>query len=515
MYKLCWKEGVIPQDFKDADLVHLYKNKGDSKVCDNHRGISLLSIAGKIYARILLNRLMDHIQDIGLIPESQNGFMPGRSTIDPCFSLRLLQEKCMLHGQDLYLLFIDLTKAFDTVSRPGLWALLGKIGCPDHFIRMIRSFHDDMKVTVREGSKRAEPFVVRNGTKQGCVLAPTLFSIFFSLMLFIAFKNTSKGIDVIHRFDRGLCQTNNVHFKARTKVDKTTVREFLYADDCALAASSQDDLQELTDHFAVAAAKFGLTISLKKTEALGQSAHKSRILDPHIFIDGKRMKSVDNFKYLGSIVSNDCSMEPELSVRIARANSAFNKLNKRLWTKSGIRLETKVMVYRAVVLSCLLYGSEAWTLNAKQIRSLERFHQKCLRSICRIKWYHKIPDFEILDRCRIFSVQSLLDKNKLRWTGHVIRMDETRIPKILLYGRVDKGAARQGNHRTYLNSVKALLREYKIDSSSSLEDMAKNRNAWRSLIFHKTKKGHEDYISDMKEWRRLRKAGIGTARVPA
>ena len=132
-------------------------------------------------------------------------------------------------------------------------------------------------------------------------------------------------------------------------------------------------------------------------------------------------------------------MEPELSVRIAEAISAFNKLNKRLWSKSGIRLETKVMVYRAVVLSCLLYGSEAWTLTAKQIRCLERFHQKCLRSICRIKWYHKIPDFEILDRCRIFSVQSLLDKNKLRWTGHVIRMDEARIPKILLCGRVDKG----------------------------------------------------------------------------
>ena len=505
LYKQCWMEGAIPQDFKDADLVHLYKNKGDSKVCDNHRGISLLSIAGKIYARILLNRLMEHIQAIGLIPESQNGFMPGRSTIDPCFSLRLLQEKCMLHGQDLYLLFIDLTKAFDTVNRSGLWSLLEKIGCPDHFIKMIRAFHDNMKVTVREGNKRAEPFVVTNGTKQGCVLAPTLFSIFFSLMLFIAFKNTSTGIDVIHRFDRGLCQTNNVHFKARTKVTKAKIREFLYADDCALAACSQEDLQELTDHFASAAAKFGLTISLKKTEAIGQSAHKSRIADPHIIINGKPIKSVDNFKYLGSIVSRDCSMEPELSARIAKANSAFNKLDKRLWSKSGIRLETKVMVYRAVVLSCLLYGSEAWTLNAKQIRRLERFHQKCLRSICRIKWYHKIPDFEVLDRCKTSSLQTFLDKNKLRWTGHVIRMDESRTPKILLYGRVDKGGARQGNHLTYLNSVKSLLREYQIDSST-LEEHARNRNAWRSEVFHKTKQGHENYIRDMRDWRRRRKA---------
>ena len=510
LYKQCWRQGVIPQDFKDADLVHLYKNKGDSKVCDNHRGISLLSIAGKIYARILLNRLMDHIQDIGLIPESQNGFMPGRSTIDPCFSLRLLQEKCMLQGQDLYLLFIDLTKAFDSVSRTGLWSLLEKIGCPDHFIKIIRSFHDGMKVTVREGNKRAEPFVVTNGTKQGCVLAPTLFSIFFSLMLFTAFKNTSKGIDIIHRFDRGLCQTNNVHFKARTKVTKAKVRDFLYADDCALAASSEDDLQELTDHFSSAAAKFGLTISLKKTEALGQSSHKSRIANPRILINGKPIKSVDNFKYLGSIVSKDCSMEPELSARIAKANSAFNKLSKRLWSKSGIRLETKVMVYKAVVLSSLLYGSEAWTLTAKQIRRLERFHLKCLRSICRIKWYHKIPDFEILDRCKIPSLQTFLDKNKLRWMGHVLRMEDTRTPKILLYGRVDKGAARQGNHLSYLNSVKALLREYAIDPST-LEEQAKNRNAWRSEVFHKTKKGHEDYINNMRDWRHRRKAGANAA----
>ena len=78
---------------------------------------------------------------------------------------------------------------------------------------------------------------------------------------------------MIHRFETWLCQTHIVYSKARNKVTKTTVREFLYSDDCALAASSEDDLQELTDHFAVAVAKFWLTISLAKAEALSQSAH--------------------------------------------------------------------------------------------------------------------------------------------------------------------------------------------------------------------------------------------------
>ena len=109
-----WQEGEVPQDFKDADVVHLYKNKGDIKCCDNHRGISLLCIAGKILARLLLNRLNTHTSNIGIIPESQCGFRPGRGTTDTSFALRQLQEKCRLHSEDLYLLFIDLKKAFDS-----------------------------------------------------------------------------------------------------------------------------------------------------------------------------------------------------------------------------------------------------------------------------------------------------------------------------------------------------------------------------------------------------------------
>ena len=83
----------------------------------------------------------------------------------------------------------------------GVWFLLKRIGCPEEFFSVIQSFHDGMKVTVEEGSEKAEPFIVTSGTKQGCVLAPTLFSIFFSLKLFIAFDNVKEGVEVHFRFD--------------------------------------------------------------------------------------------------------------------------------------------------------------------------------------------------------------------------------------------------------------------------------------------------------------------------
>ena len=74
MFHCMWRKEAIPQEFKDAPIIHLYKRKGNPQVCDNHRGISLLSIAGKILAKILLNRLNVHLDQKGLIPESQCGF---------------------------------------------------------------------------------------------------------------------------------------------------------------------------------------------------------------------------------------------------------------------------------------------------------------------------------------------------------------------------------------------------------------------------------------------------------
>ena len=121
-----------------------------------------------------------------------------------------------------------------------------------------------MKATVREGSDSSPAFDVTTGTKQRCVLAPTLFSIFFSLMLHVAFKDETDGVDINSRFDRGLCNTKSSHFDATSKVTPSTIRDLLFADDCALAACSLEALQHLCNRFAMAARRFGLTISIKK-----------------------------------------------------------------------------------------------------------------------------------------------------------------------------------------------------------------------------------------------------------
>nr|VZI19312.1 unnamed protein product [Spirometra erinaceieuropaei] len=171
------------------------ERKGNRQVCDNHRGISLLNIAGKIFARILLNRLTNHLEQ-GLLPESQCGFRRHRGTTDMIFAARQLQEKCQEMRTHLYSTFVDLTKAFDTVNREGLWKIMQKFGCPEQFIQMVRQLHNGMMARVTDNGAVSETFAVTNGVKQGCVLAPTLFSLMFSAMLMDAYRDERPGIRI-------------------------------------------------------------------------------------------------------------------------------------------------------------------------------------------------------------------------------------------------------------------------------------------------------------------------------
>ena len=107
--------------------------------------------------------------------------------IDMIFTGRQLQEKCQEQNMDLYMTFIDLIKAFDTVSREGLWKIMAKFGCPTKFIAIVRQFHDGMLARVQNDGEFSDPFPVTNGVKQGCVIAPSLFSMMFSAKLTAAF----------------------------------------------------------------------------------------------------------------------------------------------------------------------------------------------------------------------------------------------------------------------------------------------------------------------------------------
>jgi hypothetical protein len=507
LFQLMWVEGTLPQDFKDASVIHLYKKKGNRHICDNHRGISLLCIAGKLLARILLNRLINHLEQ-GLLPESQCGFRKDRGTIDMIFAARQLQEKCQEHNSELYCTFVDLTKAFDTVSRAGLWQIMKKFGCPDHFTHMIRQFHEGMMAQVCDQNETSNQFHVSNGVKQGCVLAPTLFSLMFSAMLHDAFCVEKPGLDVRYRTDGGLF--NLRRRKSTTKCQVSHVCDLLFADDCALNASNAADMQRSMDLFSKACKNFGLTISTKKTEVIHQPAPGKQSQDPGILVNGERLKCSERFVYLGSTLSIKVNIDEEVDARIAKASSSFGRLRDPVWERKGITIKTKIAVYRAIVLTTLLYGAESWTIYRRHEKQLNRFHLNCLRRLLRIRWQDHIPDTEVLERSKMPSIMAFLRRTQLRWAGHVLRMPDSRLPKQLLFGELTKGKRSQGGQKKrFKDSLKATMKDAAINPDQ-WEGLARDRPKWRSLIARGANSYEASRIQEAKRKRAQRKDGQGT-----
>ena len=216
---LCWREGKVPQDMRNAKIITLYKNKGDRSDCNNYQGISLLSIIGKVFATVVLVRLQVLAERI--YPGSQCGFRSKRSTVDIIFSIRQLQEKCREQQMPLYIAFIDLTKAFDLVSRQGLFQLLKKIGCLHQLHSIIASLQEDMQGVVRFDGKTSEPFTIRSGVKQECPCADTLWH-FFLTSVNHAFKHSTEGI---HLHTRSYGKLFNLaRLRAKTKVRTVVIR---------------------------------------------------------------------------------------------------------------------------------------------------------------------------------------------------------------------------------------------------------------------------------------------------
>ena len=251
--------------------------------------------------------------------------------------------------------------------------------------------------------------------------------------------------------------------EAKTKtVNKTP--EALFTGDYALMVHRESDLQVIVNKFAEASRLLGLTVSLCETEALFQPAPASLAHRPTISIDGTQLKTIDDFKYRGSVISSDGSLDKEISARIWKASQALGRLEDV--NQHNIRQSTKLKVYRAVILTSLLYGYEAWSLYRRHPKQLQRFHMHSLQTILNIKWQDRVSNLQVLDMAESTSIEA------------IIRMEDKKLPKQLMFGELASGKRKQGRPlKRFKDCVKASISHAEI-TPKELEPRAHDRTGW-------------------------------------
>ena len=178
----------------------------------------------------------------------------------------------------------------------------------------------------------------------------------FSAMLTDAFQDGDNGIPIRSGFDEKLF--NIRRFQAKSKVETEVLDEFLFADDIAKGAPTEEKMQKGVNQVSDSCDSYDLTISIKKTEVVYQPAPGKPYKEPTNTVKGQRLQVVDKFTYLGSTLSRIVHIDDEVIARIAKSSATFGRLRGSIWDQSGIRLDTKLNVYRSVVLPTHLYACE-------------------------------------------------------------------------------------------------------------------------------------------------------------
>ena len=415
-----WQTGEWPTSWTQSLVVTLPK-KGNLQQCQNYRTISLISHASKVMLKISLNRLKPQAEMI--ITEEQAGFKPGRCTREQIFILKILCERCLQHQQDLFnFFFFYFKKAFDGVWYASLSSTLKLYNINANLIKVIESLYSKATSAVYCNGSVGNWFRTTVGVRQGCLLSPPLFNIFLERIITDALEDREGSVSICGR----------------------TITNLRFADDTDALAGKEEELVKLVNHLDQASTTYGMEINAKKTKLMTNNIEGISL---DIRIGCQKLETVQSFKYLGSVVTDEGSKQEILS-RIAQTIGALTKL-KTIWKDKNIALSSKIRLMHSLVISIFLYACETLTFTAELERKIQATERRCFRRLFGISYRDYVTNEEVRNRMRqaIGPYEDLLTtvkKRKLKWYGHITR--STGLAKMILQGTV-QGGRRKGRQK--------------------------------------------------------------------
>ena len=451
LHQLCckiWKTNEWPTDLKTQEFVMLHKS-GNVKYCNNYRTISFIAHASKILLIIILNRMKQKVEFE--LSDCQAGYRTNRGTTDMLFVIQHLIEKIRDTNEEMYITFIDYSKAFDSVIHQHLFKTMEKLGFPKHTISLISSLYKDQRGTIRWDSQNCQFFNITKGVRQGCILSPHLFSLYTEQIM------READID-----NMGL------------KIGGRNISNLRYADDTALVADNNTSMKRILHRVDAAGRTAGLKLNAKKTKVLhvpspNQQGHTD------IKVDKIPLEKVNEFKYLGSIKTNNGTCTKDIKVRIAMAKNKMLQLNN-IWKDHSLPIHLKMKLLECLVWPVMLYGCETWTQKKEDNKRIEAAEMWFYRRLLRVSWKDKKTNESILEELGTSRrLLSLVSKRKLKYAGHAIRNEKTSLMKIALQGKTE-GKRKRGR------PAATLMSNLTEASGCSLHEISRrclDREQWR------------------------------------
>ena len=297
-----------------------------------------------------------------------------------------------------------------------------------------------------------DPFEVKSGVLQGGILSPLLFILVIDYVMRKVMEGGNYGIQ--WKMDRRLSDLD-------------------YADDIVIIAPTVDAVQEMLDKLVLEGGKVGLVINRRKTEIM-----QIQNGDPvDCYVEGEALPISNSFRYLGTIITDNGSLESEFKERIKKAEQAMGML-RTVWQSNQLSIHTKIKLYISLVRSVLLYGHQSWYSTSTTDAKFLAFENKALRRILGIRWHQHITNAAVREVTNVPSVIDYVRLSRWRWMGHILRREGELVQDVPDW----KPEGRRGRGRPRETLLRTMQKEVGYNNWHDLSEMAQERDIWREFI---------------------------------
>ena len=344
LFNACFESGSYPWN---ANVITPLHKKGCLSDPDNYRAIAVSSVLGKLFSTILLDRLIKFRNLNCPDPPNQLGFTKKAQTYDHILTMQTIASKYQRARKNVYAIFVDFRKAFDSVCRQALLYKLAQNGITGKFFDVLKNMYTNSYAHIKMSGHLSKKFDIKKGTEQGHPLSPDLFKLFIN--------DLSPILEVL-----GCPKLSNI-----------SISHLLWADDLILLSLDPKTAKKQFDRLKTFCKDWGIEINELKTKVIifGKEQYNcsNSILD--LEIDGKPLKIDDSYCYLGIILHKSGSLKPAIdSLRTKSMRSLFGL--KRIVNRSKLSFRSLTTLFDSLIKPIILYGAPMWTPTLPIIKNL-------------------------------------------------------------------------------------------------------------------------------------------------
>lgn len=403
MFNTCLQQGIFPGEWKKAKIVLIPKASTMMDSVKALRPISLTSAFSKLFERVILARMVHHLEMSGKITKHQHAYRKGGSTNTALYDVFNVVQCAMNKKHACVIVFLDISGAFDRTWHHGILHKLLEYNVPTYIVAWIREFLSGRTALFSDGSETYE-MSLQQGCPQGGVLSPVLWNVMFNEMLQIG------SDDLVG--------------------DDSCMKTVGYADDAAIvcrAPTTEQASKYLTEYLKRVSSWAEcnrVVFNASKLAVMGITTQRAVVTPTAVYFNGTMVNEVESYKYLGLTVDSKLSWKPHINnvlSKLAGITKSLRGVARKGW---GVKLHVMRLLFSSIFLPVMFYGIVIWGWRAsfknvciqfdKEIRAFSLMATRCLRTTSSevlFRLLHTLPFSQLL-RNEVLKV-SILQFGKL------------------------------------------------------------------------------------------------------